>query len=115
MSFKYRFAENNESKYDIIKKLKEYNETHHDLRLQNFKAHFEVLNELLEALMKDKDLSEEIRDYCSKLLNESIIRENDQRLNNALSQIPSLYNDFNFSNSVFVVPSSNQYSIKKSS
>ena len=26
---------------------------------------------------------------------ESIIRENDQRLNNALSQIPSLYNDFN--------------------
>ena len=26
---------------------------------------------------------------------ESIIRENDQRLNNALAQIPSLYNDFN--------------------
>ena len=57
--------------------MKEYNETHHDLRLQNFRANFEVLNELLEALMKDKDLSEEIRDYCSKLLNESIIRENE--------------------------------------
>ena len=57
--------------------MKEYNETHHDLRLQNFKAHFEVLNELLEALMKDKDLSKEIRDYCSKLLNESKIRENE--------------------------------------
>ena len=70
LSFKYRFAENNESKYDIIKKLKEYNETHHDLRLQNFKAHFEVLNELLEALMKDKDLSDVTREYCSKLLNE---------------------------------------------
>ena len=75
LSFKYRFTENNKSKYDIIKKLKEYNETHHDLRLQNFRAHFEVLNELLEALMKDKDLSVEIRDYCSKLLNESTIRE----------------------------------------
>ena len=64
--------------------MKKYNKTHHDLRLQNFIAHFEVLNELLEALMKDNELSEEIRIYCSKLLNESIIRENEINKNKTI-------------------------------
>ena len=55
--------------------MKEYNETHHDLRLQNFREHFEVLNELLEALIKDNDISLQNITYCQKLLNESKIRE----------------------------------------
>ena len=61
--------------------MKEYNETHHDLRLQNFKAHFEVLNELLEALIKDNDFNDETRNYCAKLLNESKIREKEVNKN----------------------------------
>ena len=61
--------------------MKEYNETHHDLRLQNFKAHFEVLNELLETLIKDNDFNEETRNYCEKLLNESKIREKEVNKN----------------------------------
>ena len=81
LSFKYTFAENKNDKYSIIQKLKEYNETHHDLRLQNFKAHFEVLNELLEALIKDNDFNEETRNYCAKLLNESKIREKEVNKN----------------------------------
>ena len=81
LSFKYTFAENKNDKYSIIQKLKEYNETHHDLRLQNFKTHFEVLNELLEALIKDNDFNEETRNYCAKLLNESKIREKEVNKN----------------------------------
>ena len=74
--FHYNFYGKNETVRDsIIKKLKDYNETHHDLRLQNFMSHFEVLNNLLKALIKDPDLKEEDRIYCQKLLNESINRE----------------------------------------
>ena len=87
LSFKYTFAENKKDKYSIIQKLKEYNETHHDLRLQNFKTHFEVLNELLEALIKDNDFNEETRNYCAKLLNESKIREKEVNKNKTLQYL----------------------------
>ena len=74
--FHYNFyGKNQTTKAYIIKKLKDYNETHPDLRLQNFRSHFEVLNNLLEALIKDPDLIEEDRIFCRKLLNESINRE----------------------------------------
>ena len=59
----------------IINKLQDYNETHKNLRLQNFRNHFEVLNNLLEALIKDPDLPEQNITYCKQLLEESKIRE----------------------------------------
>jgi len=74
--FDYNFSGNNKTaKALIIKQLKEYNETDNKIRLQNFKSHFEVLNNLLEALIKDPDISKKNRRYCKKLLDESKIRE----------------------------------------
>ena len=75
LSFKYNFAKNKETKHSIIKTLRRYNSTHRYLRLQNFREHFEVLNELLETLIKDRDLSKKKRNFCKNLLKESKIRE----------------------------------------
>ena len=65
----------------VINKLKDYNETHKNLRLQNFRNHFEVLNGLLEALIKDPDLTEQNKTYCKQLLDESKIREKEVNKN----------------------------------
>ena len=74
--FHYNFYGKDQKVKDfIINKLKDYNETHFDLRLQNFRSHYEVLNNLLEALINDSELSLENRTYCQKLLDESIFRE----------------------------------------
>ena len=43
--------------------------------LNNFESHFEVLNDLLKALINDPWVNTENRTYCQKLLNESIERE----------------------------------------
>ena len=77
LQFDYNFAKNKTDKDKIIERLKEYNETHYRLRLQNFRAHFEVLNELLENLIKDPDVSNDDKKYCEKLLEESKQREKD--------------------------------------
>ena len=80
--FDYNFSgKNKTSKALIIKRLKEFNETDEKIRLQNFRTHFEVLNNLLGALIKDPDLSTKNRQYCEKLLIESKIRE--KRVNNS--------------------------------
>ena len=87
--FDYNFSgKNKTSKALIIKRLKEFNETDEKIRLQNFRTHFEVLNILLEALIKDTDLSTKNRRYCEKLLIESKIREkrvNDTKLGDIFS------------------------------
>ena len=76
LCFQHCFSGNNKAaKALIIDKLKKYNETHKNLRLQNFRSHFEVLNNLLEALIKDPDISEQNKTFCKKLLDESKIRE----------------------------------------
>jgi hypothetical protein len=80
--FDYNFSGKNKTSKDlVIKRLKEFNETDEKIRLQNFRTHFEVLNILLEALIKDTDLSTKNRRYCEKLLIESKIRE--KRVNNS--------------------------------
>ena len=82
LCFEHCFSgKNKTAKALIIKKLKEYNETHKDLRLQNFRAHFEVLNDLLKALIKDPLLSKKNKKFCKKLLNESLIREKEVKKN----------------------------------
>ena len=73
--YDYNFLERNNSKDYIIKKLKQYNETDPILQLKNFRAHFEVLNNLLNVLIQDPELSKRKRNYCKQLLHESIIRE----------------------------------------
>ena len=81
--FDYNFSKNNKTKLvDVIQKLREYNETHKRLQLKNFRGHFEVLNNLLEALIKDPLTSIKDRNYCKKLLNESKIREKHALLKN---------------------------------
>ena len=73
--FDYNFCENKECKKNIIKKLKDYNERDYKRQLKNFRSHFEVLNKLLEALIKDQDINEDDKKYCEKLLDESKKRE----------------------------------------
>jgi glycosyltransferase involved in cell wall biosynthesis len=73
--YDYTFEPKNESIPTIMQKLKEYNETHKTLRLQNFRAHFEVLNNLLESLIKDDDVNAENKTFIEGLLKESKQRE----------------------------------------
>ena len=73
--YDYNFYKNKESKIAIVEKLREYNEIHTRLQLKNFREHFEVLNDLLEALIKDPILPSENKTYCEKLLEESKNRE----------------------------------------
>ena len=88
LCFEHCFSGNNKTaKALIVKKLREYNETHKNLRLQNFRSHFEVLNNLLEALINDPLLSKRNRKYCKKLLNESLIREEEVNRNKSRNYI----------------------------
>ena len=73
--FDYNFCLDSLCKAHIIRNLKNYNEENKVIKIKNFLSHFEVLNNLLEALIKDNDLIEEEKKYCKKLLYESKIRE----------------------------------------
>ena len=79
--YNYNFYKNKESKVDIINKLRKYDKTHKRIKLKNFRAHFEVLNNLLEALIKDPEVTSEDKKYCEQLLKESKIREKNIRKN----------------------------------
>ena len=80
--YNYNFCGNDKGcKIKIINKLREYDESNNRFRLYNFKAHFEVLNNLLEALIKDPDVPEPEKKYCEKLLNDSIKREKEMNIN----------------------------------
>ena len=82
MCYDYNFCENKECKKNIIKKLKDYNERDYKRQLKNFRSHFEVLNKLLEALIKDQDINEDDKKYCEKLLDESKKREKEIKKSN---------------------------------
>ena len=71
----YFSGKNKSAKALIVKKLKDYNEIHKDIRLQNLRTHFDILNKLLEGLIKDPYLSVKRKRYCKKLLDESKMRE----------------------------------------
>ena len=70
--YDYNFAEN---KTYIIQKLRDYEKGSHKVKISNLKSHFETLNELLQKMIKDSSFSQEDRNYCEKLLNDSIFRE----------------------------------------
>ena len=82
--YDYNFYDNREKKIYIVEKLKEFNENNTRLQLKNFRSHFEVLNNLLEALIKDSNVTNDNKTYCEKLLRESINRE--KELNISKSQ-----------------------------
>lgn len=73
--FDYNFCKKKECKVKIIKRLKDFNETNKKAQLKDFISHFEILNELLDTLIKDNDLNEADKKFCKKLLNESNTRE----------------------------------------
>jgi len=73
--FDYNFCVDRKCKAIIIRNLKYYNEENSEAQLKNFRSHFGVLNDLLKALINDKDINKEDRKYCKKLLHESKIRE----------------------------------------
>ena len=73
--YDYTFKPKNESIPVIMEKLRDYNESHASLRLQNFREHFEVLNNLLEALVKDDYIIGENKTFVEGLLKESKQRE----------------------------------------
>ena len=80
--FDYNFCVDSLCKAFIIRKLKNYNEEDKVIQIKNLRYHFEVLNNLLEALIKDKDIIEEEKKYCKKLLYQSKIREKAIKRNN---------------------------------
>ena len=55
--------------------MKDYNETHPNLRLSYIRSGFEVLNDLLETLINDEDVPRENRTFFEQLLTESKNRE----------------------------------------
>ena len=77
--YDYNFCFDGSCKAKIIEKLRYYNQKDTKNQLKNFVDHFEVLNNLLAALIKDSEITKEDRLYCKQLLYESIIREKQVR------------------------------------
>ena len=75
--FDYNFCENNGCKSLIVNNLRNYNESFGQKSLKNLRNHFEVLYDLLETLIKDKDIKENDKKFCEKLLDEYKSREKD--------------------------------------
>ena len=61
--FDYNFCIDSLCKAHIIRNLKNYNEENKVVQIKNLLSHFEVLNNLLEALIKDNDIIEEEKNY----------------------------------------------------
>ena len=73
--YTYNFSPKYGNKSDIIDKLKVYDKTHKRLQIKNMRGHFEVLNNLLEALIKDPGVTKDDKKYLKQLLYESKERE----------------------------------------
>ena len=76
--YDYNFAEN---KTYIMDKLRELDKGYKRTKLKDLRAHFEVLNNFLEVLMKDPSFSLDDRNYCERLLNESSFWERQVDMN----------------------------------
>ena len=75
--FDYNFCKDSSYKSSIINNLRSWNKFNQKIQINNFRSHFEVLNNLLETLINDHDLRENEREYCKMLLKESKMRENE--------------------------------------
>ena len=74
--FEYNFSPKNGNRLNIINKLKRYDKMDKRLQIKNMREHFEVLNNLLEALIKDQGVTKDDKKYLIQLLYESKNREN---------------------------------------
>ena len=71
--FDYNFCKVGQCKSSIIENLRSWNTFNQKIQINNFRSHFEVLNNLLEEQIKNHDLRENEREYCKILLKESKI------------------------------------------
>ena len=74
--YHYNFSPKN-NKSAIIEKLRIYDKTNKRFKLKNMREHFEVLNNLLEALIKDSAVNRNDKKYLTQLLKESKDREDE--------------------------------------
>ena len=70
--YDFNFADN---KTYIVEKLRKYDKGYKNIKLKDIKNDFNILNDLLQVLIKDPSLSIEDSQYCKKLLNESTTRQ----------------------------------------
>ena len=73
--YNYNFSPKNEAINKIMKKLKRYNGDAGTIKLKYMIEKFEILNNLLEALIKDPEVNSEDKKYLKMLLKESKERE----------------------------------------
>ena len=85
--YDYNFAPKDDNKDSIINVLKKYNTTDPKLKLQNFKFHFEVLNDLLEALIADPAVTLDNKKFLEQLLKESKEREIEVKKNDTKNSL----------------------------
>ena len=75
--YDYNFISKNESKRPIIDKLKLYEKGNTRYKLSYLKSNYEILNNLLESLIKEPNLSDDDKIYVEKLLKDNKDRENE--------------------------------------
>ena len=73
--YRYNFAPKKHNKTHIIKQLSKFNRKYHGLSLKNMIGRFNVLNDLLEALIEDPGVTSNDKKYLQILLKESKERE----------------------------------------
>ena len=76
LHYNYNFSPKYDNKTKIINKLRRYNENHKDIRIQNLREHFDILNNLLELLINDPGVTSNDKEYLKTMLKESKEREN---------------------------------------
>ena len=72
----YNFLPKRNNKKDVIKKLYEYSSEKEKYKLSYFKSRFYILNKLIIILLEDRYVQKDDKLFLNKILNESLIREN---------------------------------------
>ena len=71
----------NDSKIEIIEKLREYNNKTSRVRLDFFRSKFFLLNDLIKILINDPYVTNDDRKFLNQILHESHILENKVKSN----------------------------------
>ena len=76
----YNFLPKRNNKKEIIKKLYEYNSEKESYNLSYFKSRFYILNNLIKLLLEDRFVHKGDKLFLKKILNESLLRENNIKI-----------------------------------
>jgi glycosyltransferase involved in cell wall biosynthesis len=79
--FEHNLLPKNDSKIEIIEKLREYNNKTSRVRLDFFRSKFYLLNDLIKILINDPYVTNDDRKFLNQILNESHILENKVKSN----------------------------------